>query len=96
MITFNILPFLPVTFIIITGLLSAIVIKSAKQSFAWQKKKRSPFTSNFLRAPGQSLGDEIEELKFDLLGIVMKLRHVQNQLRKIVPRMPIWNLMVKP
>lgn len=37
----------------------------------FRKKRKSPFTSNFLRAPGQTLGEKVDDIRTDVLLYMM-------------------------
>lgn len=44
------------------------VVLTAKQGLPWQQKRKSPFTSHFLRAPGHSVYEKVEDLRTDVMG----------------------------
>ena len=45
----------------------------ARRQLPWRRKRRSPFTAQFLRGPGQSVWDQLDELRLDLMGYLIGL-----------------------
>lgn len=54
------------TLLAVYGIALGIVVL-AKKGMPWRYKYRSPFTSDFLRGPGQSVYEKVEDLRFDIL-----------------------------
>jgi len=69
-----------------TGILSALIVPAillalayfsyrvvlfAKKGLPWQRKRKSPFTIQFLRAPGHSVYEKVEDLRLDLMGYML-------------------------
>jgi hypothetical protein len=48
-------------------------ITLALQQMPWRRKRRSPFTSQFLRGPGQSVWHQLDELRLDVTGYLLGL-----------------------
>ena len=47
------------------------VVFAAKNGLPWKNKRKSPFSSQFLRSPGHSVYDKVDDLKLDVLLYVM-------------------------
>jgi hypothetical protein len=52
------------------------IISLAKRGLPWARKRRSPFTSQFLRSPGQSVWNQLDDLRTDLMSYLMGLAYV--------------------
>lgn len=44
------------------------VLLVGKDGLPWHKKRKAPFTTNFLRPPGYSVFEKVEGLRFDVIG----------------------------
>ena len=73
----NLLSGLLVPGLAITILLIAVgTITLAKRQLPWWRKRRSPFTSQFLRGPGQSVLDQLDKLRTDGMGYLGGLIYI--------------------
>lgn len=74
MILFNLFSGLLVPGLVLTVMLIGVgTVTVARRQLPWNRKRRSPFTSQFLRGPGQSVLEQIDELRLDLMGYLMGL-----------------------
>ena len=67
---YSLIPTVIFAIVLFTGFLVAVL---AKKGLPWDKKKRSPFTTHFLRAPGQSIQTKVEDLRLDVIAILAQL-----------------------
>jgi hypothetical protein len=44
------------------------IINLVRKGLPWERKRKSPFTSQFLRSPGDSVFNKLDELRFDLFA----------------------------
>jgi hypothetical protein len=74
MIVFNLFSGLLVPGLVLTLMLIGVgTVTVARRQLPWNRKRRSPFTSQFLRGPGQSVWDQLDELRSDLMGYIIGL-----------------------
>lgn len=67
---YSLIPTVVFALVLLLGVGIAIL---AKQGLPWTKKKRSPFTSQFLRVPGQSIQKQVEDLRLDVFSYFAQL-----------------------
>lgn len=69
----NILPFFSPAILVFVNLAIAVSMIKILKAYHGLKKRRSPFTTKFLRAPGQSLIEKIDEINDDLVAYMAML-----------------------
>lgn len=47
------------------------IITMVRKGLPWERKRKSPFTRQFLRSPGYSLLNQLDELRIDLFGYML-------------------------
>ena len=68
-----IISLIPIVIIFLILGIAVGITKLAKKGLPWNIKKRNPFTKDFLRGPGQSILKQVDDLKFDLLSLLLQL-----------------------